>query len=534
MDKHYFQIPIAKANWKPSIIEVDYLWNDWLTYKWIQFEWWASTEDRDRWWDITLASSFLNTLPTYMQNSIIFLQHDAEKPIWSIIEASVVEWQWLYVKGIVKIDTDDVFKKVRTWVIKTMSFGYKILDYWVLKENIDWVETETILIKEVELFEISLVSVPMNANAMVKENMTDEEYKSLFKLDAQMNYDLKKSLIDTVKELKIAVKEEEVVENPVEVEILEEKKDEIIEGTVTIEEQNIAEIVWELAENEELIEENLEKIWEITVEIKQNEEENIKEDEESIEKEDEIAEEKACWKKKPKKKDESPIQFKKLSLWEIQSWMLVRFEKVIEDMYDYWYCSSEVKVWKIINIQTEWDLIEDWEKITASIENPIIFIQEYEMSVEDWYLPTMEIEWYLNDSINMEIYTDIKSNNESIQKDTEIDNWNVITDGKSIENIEIKSVVEVEMKYSQEMKALTENVKAKELEMNSKIEELTKWFKNSQEEVKQLNEAIVWIIDLVWDLSQKFKKTVVDWAFIFSWEKKEVESVLTKKLKQCM
>jgi len=35
----------------------------------------------------------------------------------------------LYVKGIVKTDKDNIFQDLRTGVIKTMSFGYRITEY---------------------------------------------------------------------------------------------------------------------------------------------------------------------------------------------------------------------------------------------------------------------------------------------------------------------------------------------------------------------------------------------------------------------
>lgn len=197
--KSYFKIQLKQIGWKPSIQEVKYTWADWNEYIWLQFEWYASTGELDRWWDITLPNAFRNTLKGFMENAMMLLQHDDTKPIWNFTDVRI-DWNGLYVKWLVKVDIDNVFQKLRTWVLKTMSIWYRVIDWTT--EMIWWVEA--FIIKQLELFEISLVSVPMCAGAQIKNltNLSDDEFKSLYQIEKDDTYSLTKSLMD-LKEKKV-------------------------------------------------------------------------------------------------------------------------------------------------------------------------------------------------------------------------------------------------------------------------------------------------------------------------------------------
>jgi len=119
--KSYFKAPIKAEWWKPSIVEVDYVWADWITYKGLQFEGYASTSDIDRTNDVVLPEAFNDSIKTYMENPVILLQHDHEYPIGSVVEATI-DSKGLFIKGIIKVDVENIYQSLRTWVIKTMSF----------------------------------------------------------------------------------------------------------------------------------------------------------------------------------------------------------------------------------------------------------------------------------------------------------------------------------------------------------------------------------------------------------------------------
>lgn len=233
--KWFFKIPLSlKENWEPIIKEVKYKWADWKEYAWLEFKWFASTIDLDRWWDVVLPSAFEKQLPEYMENAQLLLQHDDDKPIWNITKAEIKE-EWLFVEWLVKIDTEEIFMKIKTWVLKTMSIWYRIKDFEFKETEIDGETKEMFVIKELDLFEISIVSVPMNQNAKFKKfsDLNKKQIKEYFDLEKEDKYPLNKSIKDLIekeneewegKEKQDEAKEKEDIKKETEIKI--EKNDE--------------------------------------------------------------------------------------------------------------------------------------------------------------------------------------------------------------------------------------------------------------------------------------------------------------------
>ena len=299
---------------KPSITEVTYKGADWNTYTWLQFEWYASTKDLDRGRDVTMPEAFRNSIEQFMENPIIFLQHDSNKAIGTIIEATIDD-VWLYVKGIVKTDKDNIFQDLRTGVIKTMSFGYRITEYETI-DTPDWVYRQ---INWLELFEVSLVSVPMNPKAKIKskeellgKGLNDEEYASNFQITKNDEYTFYKSIEDLriksedlVEKEEVVVEKEEIKEEITEVEEentdIEEKEEETpIETDTEVENKEVEEESEDNVSEEEKkdeIETEEEEVGEKSLEIEEKTDEDVSIEEipeikEEIESEQNIEEEK--------------------------------------------------------------------------------------------------------------------------------------------------------------------------------------------------------------------------------------------------
>lgn len=234
---------------------------------WYYFEWYASTRDKDSQWDVVIPKWI--DLERFCDNSVMLLQHDMEKPIGKFLSVEIRQ-RWLYVKGLVTIDTDNVFKAVRTWVIKTMSI-------WFMVNTLDDVsydeETRTFFLNKIHLYEISLVSVPANAKATLKWisriqdawDLDDEEFRESFEVEKQGNYWLYESLKKTYLEnnkntmTKDLTTEnvEEVKADEVAEEIVEEKTIETTEAEVTTEEvveETTNEVTEEVTTEEKAIE----------------------------------------------------------------------------------------------------------------------------------------------------------------------------------------------------------------------------------------------------------------------------------------
>ena len=273
-DKEFFQIVCDKKSVKEII--------DWDS-KAYEIEWYASTKDKDRMNDIVEPSAFEDTIKQYMTNPIVLLQHDMDKPIGNVIEASIDD-KGLFIKARITEDTDWVFSKLKNWVLRTFSIWYRVKDFET-EENTDaeWNYVFTNIIKALELFEISLVSVPANPFALVKS------FDSCFAKEEEQE-------------------EEKVEEETTEEEVVEEEK---------IEEPKEEEIDSEKKDNEEK---------EDTEEEKDNEqesEESAHTDEEWAENEEKLPEA-IHWNVEIHKENESEE-------WKVIEWEIVEWEEVIED-----------------------------------------------------------------------------------------------------------------------------------------------------------------------------------------------------------
>lgn len=126
----------------------------------IFIEGYANTVDKDRVGDVVLPDAFTKTLPTYMDNPVLLFQHDWDKVIGTVTSAEVTD-KGLYIRAKVSAakDVEDVRTKILEGSLRTFSIGYNEVDA-VFDER-----TKTNVIKELELLEISVVTIPANANA---------------------------------------------------------------------------------------------------------------------------------------------------------------------------------------------------------------------------------------------------------------------------------------------------------------------------------------------------------------------------------
>lgn len=202
------------------------------TWKWLEIEWYASTKDKDRYWDIVEPNAFEKAMQTYSLNPILLLQHDADKPIGKV-ESFTIDWNWLYIKAIVTEDIDWVMNKLKNGILKWFSIWYRLLDYEMnYTEDDEWHITDsTCVIKELELLEISLVSIPANP------------------------YALRKSIGDCFSSKSIEMNEEEKKETPVEEKneenVVENEEKTNSEGDTTGDEKAVEQTEITPNENEE-------------------------------------------------------------------------------------------------------------------------------------------------------------------------------------------------------------------------------------------------------------------------------------------
>ena len=146
--------------------------------KGVEIEWYASTKDKDRGHDIVDPQAFKNALDLYMTNPIVLLQHNMEKPIGVVTEATIDD-NGLYVKARITQDVDWVISAIKNGVLRAFSIGYKILDSEFLEEETSDGRDYANIIKDLKLFEVSVVSVPMNPYSLMKSMQDCFELKEV-------------------------------------------------------------------------------------------------------------------------------------------------------------------------------------------------------------------------------------------------------------------------------------------------------------------------------------------------------------------
>lgn len=240
---------------------------------WVEIEWFASTKDIDRYQDIVKPSAFSDAIKGFKQNPIMLLQHNHEKAIWKFTDFEVTS-KWLKVKWIVTNDVDNVKQNIQDWLLKWFSIWF-IAKNWGYKEK-DWMEIREIT--ELELLEISVVSVPANPHTLF------QAVKKFF--NNLNNNDMNK------KEIKEEILDEKQIEEETTEEVVEEEK--IEEEETKEKEEEATEEVKE--EKEEDSEENTDKEdWEHDLHEEKDEEksdDSEKTDEKSVEVKEEAEEEK--------------------------------------------------------------------------------------------------------------------------------------------------------------------------------------------------------------------------------------------------
>lgn len=121
-------------------------------------EGYANTNDKDRVGDVVLPSAFEKSLATYMGNPILLFQHNWDQPC-GVVQTAEITDKGLMVKARVSDSREDIKMMVREGVLRTFSIGYNELD-----SDMDHT-TNTKIVKNLELLEISVVSIPANAEA---------------------------------------------------------------------------------------------------------------------------------------------------------------------------------------------------------------------------------------------------------------------------------------------------------------------------------------------------------------------------------
>ncbi len=140
----------------------------------------ASTDALDRASDKILPSAWAKGgLKNYQNNPILLFNHDYNKPIGKVIMMET-DSKGLKIKGVISKSAGNVYDLIKEGILSTFSVGFQIKDADYDKA------ADGLIVKDAELLEVSVVSVPCNQDAMFSiaksfDSVEDyERYKSEF------------------------------------------------------------------------------------------------------------------------------------------------------------------------------------------------------------------------------------------------------------------------------------------------------------------------------------------------------------------
>jgi len=140
----------------------------------ITIEGYASTTDIDRQGDVVPVSVWEKGIQNYLKNPVILAYHDHSEPVGRMVEHRI-DGKGLWIKARISGAANEVFNLVKDGVLTAFSIGFRIVDAEYNSA------AELFVVKELELHEISVVSVPANQNTLFslsKAFDTAEEFKS--------------------------------------------------------------------------------------------------------------------------------------------------------------------------------------------------------------------------------------------------------------------------------------------------------------------------------------------------------------------
>jgi HK97 family phage prohead protease/HK97 family phage major capsid protein len=138
----------------------------------VYIEGYASTVDIDRHGDVVPTSVWEKGMTNYLKNPIILAYHDHSNPVGRMVEHKT-DSKGLWIKARISTAAKQ-FQLIKDGILTAFSIGFRVLDAEYKSD------AEVFLIKDLELVEISVVSVPANQNTLFdlsKAFDTPEEYK---------------------------------------------------------------------------------------------------------------------------------------------------------------------------------------------------------------------------------------------------------------------------------------------------------------------------------------------------------------------
>jgi HK97 family phage prohead protease len=126
----------------------------------VEISGYANTTVKDRQGDVIIAEAWTKGgLTNYSKNPIILAYHDHTQPIGRA-KGLFVDSNGLKIVADISSTAGDVYKLIKEGILKAFSVGFRVKD-----ADYDSA-TDIFVIKDVELYEVSVVSVPANQDSL--------------------------------------------------------------------------------------------------------------------------------------------------------------------------------------------------------------------------------------------------------------------------------------------------------------------------------------------------------------------------------
>ena len=173
----------------------------------------ANTTDKDRVGDVVTAQAWAKGVANYRKNPVLLYQHKHDQPIGKVDKVTV-DKKGIYVDAMVS-DAAEKLHGVQTLIkdgaLKSFSVGFRVKDGKYDANN------DSMTITEVELLEISVVSVPANQNSLFSVRKSfegDSEYEEFVKSFKNGESEEEMDTEDnTIEEKSEAISETDIVES---------------------------------------------------------------------------------------------------------------------------------------------------------------------------------------------------------------------------------------------------------------------------------------------------------------------------------
>jgi HK97 family phage prohead protease/HK97 family phage major capsid protein len=168
----------------------------------IEISGYASTVDVDRHGDVIPTSVWEKGLENYIKNPVILAFHDHTQPVGRMTEHKV-DAKGLWIKARISKAAEKVYQLIKDEVLTAFSVGFRIKDAEYNSA------AEVFLVKDLELHEISVVSVPANQNTLFnlsKSFNSTQEYREFIAQFAPPSESAKG--LDTTRQANSTTKEE--------------------------------------------------------------------------------------------------------------------------------------------------------------------------------------------------------------------------------------------------------------------------------------------------------------------------------------